>query len=133
MHLMALGWSFIRGFSAVAPGIGIVCTRPAGTRPSGFFRPGRNSARRAFLCGFRARSLGVFFNSMIMAVVSTAVIKIGGVMPGLSPVSCIVWACIITVPLSSPGGLKDVLTEFIQGITAMPGALSATVFSAGPA
>src|SRR5210317_2512753 len=39
----------------------------------------------AFLRGFRAIYLGVFFNIMIMAAVSLAAIKIGGVMLGLSP------------------------------------------------
>ena len=38
----------------------------------------------AFLRGFRAIYLGVFFNIMVMAAVTLAAIKIGGVMFGLS-------------------------------------------------
>ena len=55
----------------------------------------------AFLRGFRAIYLGVFFNIMIMAAVSLAAIKIGGVMLGLSPINCIVWASVVTVLFSS--------------------------------
>src|SRR6056297_3649652 len=39
----------------------------------------------AFLRGFRALYLGVFFNIMIMATVSLAAIKLGGIMLGLQP------------------------------------------------
>ncbi len=84
----------------------------------------------AFLRGFRAIYLGVFFNIMIMASVSLAAIKIGGVMLGLSPVNCIVWASIVTVLFSSLGGLKGVLvTDFVLFIIAMTGAAAAAVFS----
>ena len=38
----------------------------------------------AFLRGFRALYLGIFFNVMIMAAVTLAAIKIGGVLLGLS-------------------------------------------------
>jgi Na+/proline symporter len=84
----------------------------------------------AFLRGFRAIYLGVFFNIMIMAAVSLAAIKIGGVMLGLSPVNCIIWASIVTVIFSSLGGLKGVLfTDFILFIIAMTGAVAAAVFA----
>ncbi|VGO15750.1 Sodium/glucose cotransporter [Pontiella desulfatans] len=84
----------------------------------------------AFLRGFRAVYLGVFFNIMIMAAVSLAAIKIGGVMLGLSPVNCIVWASIVTVLFSSMGGLKGVLvTDFVLFIIAMVGATAAAVFA----
>ena len=86
----------------------------------------------AFLRGFRALYLGVFFNIMIMAAVSLAAIKIGGVMLGLSPVNCIVWASIVTVLFSSLGGLKGVLlTDFVLFIIAMIGAVAAAVFALG--
>jgi len=84
----------------------------------------------AFLRGFRAIYLGVFFNIMIMAAVSLAAIKIGGVMLGLSPVNCIVWASIVTVLFSSLGGLKGVLiTDFVLFIIAMVGAAAAAFFA----
>lgn len=88
----------------------------------------------AFLRGFRALYLGIFFNIMIMAAVSLAAIKIGGVMLGLSPVNCIVWASIVTVLFSSLGGLKGVLvTDFVLFIIAMVGAVAAAVFAVNTA
>ena len=88
----------------------------------------------AFLRGFRALYLGIFFNIMIMAAVSLAAIKIGGVMLGLSPVNCIVWASIVTVLFSSLGGLKGVLvTDFVLFIIAMIGAIAAAVFAVNTA
>ena len=46
----------------------------------------------AFLRGFRAIYLGVFFNVMIMATVCLAGIKIGSVMLGLTPVQTLLIA-----------------------------------------
>ena len=84
----------------------------------------------AFLRGFRAIYLGVFFNVMIMAMVSLAAIKIGGVMLGLSPINCIIWASLITVIFSSLGGFKGVLiTDFLLFIIAMVGAVAAAYFA----
>ncbi|MCD6288486.1 MAG: Na+:solute symporter, partial [Candidatus Hydrogenedentes bacterium] len=84
----------------------------------------------AFLRGFRAIYLGVFFNIMIMAAVSLAAIKIGGVMLGLKPWECILYASVITVIFSALGGLKGVLlTDFILFIVAMTGAVAAAVFA----
>jgi len=78
----------------------------------------------AFLRGFRALYLGVFFNVMIMATVSLAAIKIGAVMFGLSPFQTIFWASIITVLYSSLGGLRGVMiTDFFQFGIAMAGAI----------
>ncbi len=74
----------------------------------------------AFLRGFRALYLGVFFNVMIMASVCLAAIKIGGVMLGFSPVETVLVASVITVVYSSMGGLKGVIiTDFFQFILAM--------------
>src|SRR5210317_1602377 len=58
----------------------------------------------AVLRGFRALYLGVAFNIMVMAMVSLAAIKIGGVMLKLSPIHCIIWASLVTVIFSSLGG-----------------------------
>ena len=88
----------------------------------------------AFLRGFRALYLGVFFNIMIMGSVSLAAIKIGGVMLGLSPINCIIWASLVTVLFSSLGGLKGVLiTDFVLFIIAMIGAIGAAVFAVNSA
>ncbi len=78
----------------------------------------------AFLRGFRAIYLGVFFNVMIMATVCLAAIKIGGAMMGLSPMETILIASIVTVIYSALGGLKGViLTDFFQFAIAMIGAI----------
>ncbi|WKV13858.1 sodium:solute symporter family protein [Marivirga harenae] len=79
-----------------------------------------------FLRGFRAIYLGFLFNVMIMASVSLAAIKIGGVLLGLSPVQTVVIAGIITVIYSSLGGLRGVLfTDFLQFFLSLGGALVA--------
>ena len=76
----------------------------------------------AFLRGFRAIYLGVFFNVIIMATVSLAAIKIGGVMLGLTPIQTILIASIVTVIYSSLGGLTGIIwTDFFQFIIAMFG------------
>jgi SSS family solute:Na+ symporter len=82
----------------------------------------------AFLRGFRAIYLGVFFNVIIMATVSLAAIKIGSVMLKFSPVQTISVALVITVIYSSSGGLRAVLiTDFYLFIFAMFGAIIAAV------
>ena len=74
----------------------------------------------AFLRGFRAVYLGVFFNIMIMASVCLAGIKIGSVMLGLTPTQTLLIASSVTVLYSSLGGLKGViLTDFFQFTLAM--------------
>ncbi|MHA7129531.1 sodium:solute symporter family protein [Algoriphagus namhaensis] len=83
----------------------------------------------AFLRAFRALYLGVFFNVVIMATVSLAAIKIGGVMLGLEPYETLLIASIVTVIYSSLGGLKGVLlTDFFQFFIAMIGAFGAAYY-----
>ena len=80
----------------------------------------------AFLRGFRALYLGVFFNIIIMASVSLAMIKIGSIMLGLSPVNTILIASVVTVIYSSLGGLRGVIiTDFFQFMLAMVGSVGA--------
>ena len=84
----------------------------------------------ALLRGFRAIYLGVFFNIVIMAAVSLAAIKIGGVMLGLAPWECIVYASAVTVFFSTMGGLTGVLlTDFFLFFIAMIGATAAAYFA----
>lgn len=79
-----------------------------------------------FLRGFRAIYLGFFFNIMIMASVSLAAIKIGGVLLGLSPVQTVLIAGLVTVVYSSLGGLRGVLlTDFLQFFLSLGGAIVA--------
>lgn len=83
----------------------------------------------AFLRGFRALYLGLFFNVVIMATVSLAAIKIGGVMLGLEPYETLLIASIVTVLYSSLGGLKGVLlTDFFQFFIAMAGSFGAAYY-----
>ncbi|MFN0033091.1 MAG: sodium:solute symporter family protein [Flavobacteriales bacterium] len=78
----------------------------------------------AFLRGFRAIYLGVFFNVAIMASVCLAAVKIGSIMLGLSPEQTLTIACVITVIYSAIGGYKGVLwTDFFQFFLAMVGAV----------
>jgi Na+/proline symporter len=86
----------------------------------------------AFLRAFRALYLGVFFNVVIMATVSLAAIKIGGVMMGLSPMQTMLLASIVTVIYSSLGGLRGVLlTDFLQFFIAMAGSIGAAIYVLG--
>lgn len=82
----------------------------------------------AFLRGFRALYLGVFFNVMIMATVTLAAIKIAGVMLGLPPLYTVLLAGGVTVLFSMLGGLTGVLwTDFLLFVVAMTGSILAAV------
>lgn len=84
----------------------------------------------AFLRGFRAVYLGVFFNLIVMAMVTLAAIKIGGVMLGISPLQTVLIAGTITVIFSALGGLSGVIyTDFLLFILAMVGAVIAAIFA----
>lgn len=94
-----------------------------------FYEKRYSGKEAAFLRGFRAIYLGVFFNVMIMASVSLAAIKIGEVMFGLEPWKTIVYASLITVAYSSLGGLRGViLTDFLQFLVAMVGSVAAAIY-----
>lgn len=80
----------------------------------------------SFLRGFRALYLGVFFNVVIIAGVSLAAIKIGGVLLGISPLSTLMIAGLVTVLYSSLGGLRGVVfTDLIQFFLSLTGAIAA--------
>jgi Na+/proline symporter len=82
----------------------------------------------AFLRGFRALYLGVFFNVLIMATVSLAIIKIGGVMFRFTPLQTLLIALVITAAYSALGGLRGVLiTDFFQFGIAMAGSVGAAI------
>ncbi len=72
---------------------------------------------------------GIFFNVMIMASVSLAGIKIGGLLLDLSPVECVFFTSVFTVIYSTLGGLRSVIfTDFIQFIIAMIGSIWACIY-----
>lgn len=88
----------------------------------------------AFLRGFRAIYLGLFFNVVVMASVTLAAIKVGTVMLDLSPLQTILVAGGVTVVYSSLGGLLGILlTDFLLFILAMIGSIAAAVVSVGHA
>lgn len=80
----------------------------------------------AFLRGFRALYLGAFFNIMIIAMISLALIKIGAVMLNWPAGKTLVIASLVTVAYSALGGLRGILlTDFFQFILAMIGSVGA--------
>jgi SSS family solute:Na+ symporter len=94
-----------------------------------FYEMRYSGKEAAFLRGFRAIYLGVFFNVMIMASVCLAAIKIGGILFNLEPWECVLYASLITVAYSSFGGLRGVIfTDFLQFIVAMVGSVWAAYY-----
>jgi Na+/proline symporter len=82
----------------------------------------------SFLRGFRALYLGAFFNMMVIALVSLALIKIGAVMLQWPAWKTLIIASAITLIYSTLGGLTGViLTDFFQFIIAMVGAVGAAI------
>ena len=91
-----------------------------------FYEIRYSGASAAFLRGFRAVYLGVFFNVVIMASVTLAAIKIGGTMLGLTPAQSVAAAMLVTVVFSTLGGFRGVIiTDFLLFIVAMIGAFAA--------
>ena len=83
----------------------------------------------AFLRGFRAIYLGLFFNVMIMASVCLAAIKIGNVLLGLDPWQTLLISSVITVAYTMVGGFKGVLfTDLFQFVLAMIGMVAAAYY-----
>lgn len=77
-----------------------------------------------FLRGFRALYLGIFFNVIVMAMVSLAAIKIGSVLLDISPGTTIAVSGVIVVIYSMLGGFRGVIiTDFFQFFMAMAGAV----------
>lgn len=80
----------------------------------------------AFLRGFRALYLGLFFNVVIMASVSLAGIKICAILFGFEPIQTLLIAGSITAAYSLYGGLKSVLlTDLFQFVLAIGGSVLA--------
>ena len=84
----------------------------------------------SFLRGFRAIYLGVFYNVMIIGMVTLAAIKIGGVMLGVSPMTVVLGAGLVTVVFCAASGfIGVVITDVILFVTAMIGAILAAWFA----
>ena len=84
----------------------------------------------AFLRGFRAIYLGVFYNVMIIATVTLAATKIGGVLLGLDPLTTVLIAGTVTMIYSATSGLWGVVvTDLVLFVVAMIGSVAAAVFA----
>ena len=84
----------------------------------------------ATLRGVRAVYIGVFFNVLVMANVTLALIKYANVLFGLSPTSVVILAGLASLILSVSGGLLGVLiTDFILFVMAMGGAIAAAWYA----
>ena len=59
-----------------------------------------------FLRAFRALYLGIFFNIMVMALVTLAAIKIAAVMVGFTPMQTVLVAGTVTLVFSTLGGIS---------------------------
>jgi Na+/proline symporter len=95
-----------------------------------FYELRYSGAPAAFLRGFRAIYLGVFFNVMIMATVTLAAIKISGVLLGLDPYATVVIAALITVIYAATSGLWGVVTtDFLLFALAMVGSIAAAYYA----
>ena len=95
-----------------------------------FYELRYSGAPAAFLRGFRAIYLGVFFNVMIMATVTLAAIKIAGVLLGLDAHATVVLAALITVVYSTTSGLWGVVvTDLLLFVLAMIGSVAAAYYA----
>ncbi len=88
----------------------------------------------AFLRGFRAIYLGVFFNVFIMATVTLAIIKYGSLMFGAEKWECVLYGSIGVVIYATLGGIKGCLwADLFQYSFAMFGAVYAAIVSVSEA
>lgn len=84
----------------------------------------------AFLRGFRAVYLGVFFNILVMASVTLAAVKMGSVMLGLSREDAVIACIAMSILFGAPAGLAGVLvSDAIQFSLAMVGVTGAAYFA----
>jgi len=84
----------------------------------------------AFLRGFRAVYLGLFFNAMIMAAVNLAAIKIAGVLLGVDKYTTVLVCGAVTALYAASSGLRGVvLTDAVQFGIAMLGAFAAAHYA----
>jgi Na+/proline symporter len=84
----------------------------------------------AFLRGFRAVYLGLFFNAMIMASVNLAAIKIAGVLLGMDKYTTVLVCGAVTALYAASSGLRGVvLTDAVQFGIAIFGAFAAAFYA----
>jgi SSS family solute:Na+ symporter len=96
----------------------------------GFYELRYSGGIAAFLRGFRALYLGVFFNVMIMAAVTLAAIKIAGVLLGVDKYTTVLIAGTVTVAYSATSGLWGVVvTDLLLFAIAMIGSVAAAYYA----
>jgi SSS family solute:Na+ symporter len=96
----------------------------------GFYEMRYSGKPAAFLRGFRALYLGFFFNCMIMATVTLAAIKIGGVLLGLDKYQVVLVAGAVTALYSATSGLWGVVvTDLLLFVIAMAGSVAAAWYA----
>ncbi len=84
----------------------------------------------SFLRGFRSIYLGVFFNVLIMATVTLAIIKYGSLLFGAEKWECVLYGSLGVVIYATLGGLKACIwADFFQYSVAMFGAVYAAIFA----
>ncbi len=84
----------------------------------------------AFLRGFRAIYLGLFFNCVIMATVTLAAAKIANVMLGWGRLQTVLVCAVICIVFSALSGLWGVLaTDLVQFVIAMVGVIAAAYYA----
>ncbi|MDE0472789.1 MAG: Na+:solute symporter [Ekhidna sp.] len=77
----------------------------------------------AFLRGFRAVYLGLFFNCLIMGSVILAAIKISSILLGFTPLQTVLISSVVVGAYSALGGIRGVIwTDFFQFSIALIGA-----------
>src|SRR5258708_535839 len=102
--------------------------RSAALTDIAFYESRYSGKPAAFLRGFRAIYLGVFFNVMIMASVNLSATKIAGVMLGWDRSTAVLVGGAVTVLYAASSGLSGVvLTDFVQFAIAMVGSVMAAV------
>ena len=93
-----------------------------------FARLWRKLASGAFVRGFRTMYLGLCVNTLIMANVTLAIIKIFGVMLGFTQMQTLLISGTVTVLFTMIGGFSAVLwADFVLFIIAMAGSIAAAV------
>ena len=91
-----------------------------------FYELRYSGSAAAVVRAFRAVYLGVFFNVVVIALVTLAAIKIAAVTLGLSPLQTVLVAGAVTVTFSALGGfLGVVITDLILFVVSMAGAIAA--------
>ena len=102
------------------------------TTDLGFYEIRYSGRPAAFLRGFRAVYLGVFFNCVVIATVTLAGAKIAGVLFGLEKTTAVLIAGGLAAAYAVVAGFWGVVvTDLLQFVLSMVGAVAAAVWALG--